>query len=122
MIIMPQPIQMIKQLESLTTAELVEVKKLTEKLIRQSHRRAKSSLKKEIWSMVKERGLRIQDLSLNAERTGDVNKKPKKVFPVKYRNPQKPTETWTGLGKTPLWVRACLQDGMTLEQLLVAKK
>ncbi|OUD16337.1 hypothetical protein TPSD3_00810 [Thioflexithrix psekupsensis] len=113
---------MVKQLQSLTTAELVEVKKLTEKLILQAQKDAKSELKTKIRKMAKERGLRIRDLNLDD--LGDLDKKPKKpkkVFPVKYRNPQDSNQTWTGLGKQPLWVRACLAEGTTLEQLLVPK-
>jgi DNA-binding protein H-NS len=41
-----------------------------------------------------------------------------KVAP-KYRNPAKPSETWSGRGKKPKWVIAQLQAGKTLDDLAV---
>jgi DNA-binding protein H-NS len=41
-----------------------------------------------------------------------------KVAP-KYRNPAKPSETWSGRGKQPKWVIAQLQAGKTLDDLSV---
>lgn len=40
-----------------------------------------------------------------------------KVAP-KYRNPAKPEETWTGRGKSPLWVQA-LKTAGTLDTALI---
>jgi DNA-binding protein H-NS len=41
-----------------------------------------------------------------------------KVLP-KYRNPQKPTETWAGRGKQPLWLRAELRSGKKLDDFRI---
>ena len=30
--------------------------------------------------------------------------------PAKYRNPQNPDETWSGIGRTPKWVQAILEE------------
>ena len=30
--------------------------------------------------------------------------------PAKYRNPQNPDETWSGIGRTPKWVQAILGE------------
>src|SRR4051812_29995743 len=35
------------------------------------------------------------------------------VFP-KYRNPEAPTETWSGRGKQPRWITSQLKSGKTL--------
>lgn len=42
-----------------------------------------------------------------------------KVAP-KYCNPGKSSETWTGRGRQPLWVKALLDDGATLEDLKIS--
>lgn len=34
----------------------------------------------------------------------------------KFRNPEKPYETWTGRGRRPRWLKAELALGRTLEQ------
>lgn len=39
--------------------------------------------------------------------------------PIKYRDPNDASNTWTGRGRKPKWVEAHLQQGMTLEQLSV---
>jgi DNA-binding protein H-NS len=40
------------------------------------------------------------------------------VFP-KYRNPNKPFETWSGRGKQPRWLTAALKTGQTIEQFVI---
>jgi len=37
----------------------------------------------------------------------------------KYQNPDNPTQTWAGRGKTPLWVTRILAGGKSLEDLLI---
>src|ERR1700688_4041998 len=51
--------------------------------------------------------------------TRQVRKYPK-VFP-KYRNPNEPTETWSGRGKQPRWLTAALKAGHTIEEFVISK-
>src|SRR5258707_12295551 len=41
-----------------------------------------------------------------------------KVFP-KFQNPAHPSETWSGRGKKPLWVRELLAAGKTLDDFRI---
>ena len=43
-----------------------------------------------------------------------------KVYP-KYRNPERPAETWSGRGKQPRWVAAQLRSGKQFDDLLIAR-
>ena len=43
----------------------------------------------------------------------------KKAVAPKYRDPANATQTWTGRGKQPHWVRDALAAGKTLEQLAI---
>ena len=43
-----------------------------------------------------------------------------KVRP-KYRNPERPSETWSGRGKQPHWVGAQLRSGKKVDELLIAR-
>lgn len=43
-----------------------------------------------------------------------------KVHP-KYRNPLRPSDTWSGRGKQPLWVGAHLKSGKKIADLLIAR-
>ena len=38
---------------------------------------------------------------------------------TKYLNPENPTQTWSGRGKQPKWVKEALAKGKTLEQLSI---
>jgi len=40
-----------------------------------------------------------------------------KVVAVKYRNPDDPSQTWSGRGKRPQWVVDALAAGKTLDDL-----
>jgi DNA-binding protein H-NS len=41
-----------------------------------------------------------------------------RVFP-KYRNPNEPSETWSGRGKQPRWLTAALKAGHTIEEFVI---
>jgi DNA-binding protein H-NS len=40
------------------------------------------------------------------------------VFP-KYRNPERPSETWAGRGKTPRWLTAQLKSGRRIDDFRI---
>jgi DNA-binding protein H-NS len=42
-----------------------------------------------------------------------------RVFP-KYRNPQEPSETWSGRGKQPRWLAAALKTGHSIEEFVIS--
>ena len=47
-----------------------------------------------------------------------VAKKRTRAKPAaKYRNPNNPSQTWSGRGKKPVWLQALLETGKTLEDL-----
>jgi|SRR5881275_2576752 DNA-binding protein H-NS len=39
----------------------------------------------------------------------------------KYQNPRNPSETWSGRGKQPRWLKAQLRAGKKLDDLLIAR-
>jgi DNA-binding protein H-NS len=44
-----------------------------------------------------------------------------KVLP-KYRNPNRPSETWSGRGKQPRWLTAQLRSGKRIDDFVIAHK
>ncbi|WP_434516642.1 H-NS family nucleoid-associated regulatory protein [Dechloromonas sp. ARDL1] len=81
----------------------------------------------------------IKDFGLTAEECGFKVAAPKKKAskavdkpdgrtapkPAKYRNPNNPNETWTGLGaknKKPVWVQEYLAAGGKIEDCLINPK
>src|SRR3984885_10027238 len=41
-----------------------------------------------------------------------------RVYP-KYRNPDEPSETWSGRGKQPRWLAVALKTGHTIEEFAI---
>lgn len=39
--------------------------------------------------------------------------------PPKFRNPDNPSETWTGRGRQPKWIAAKIAGGVTMESLKI---
>ena len=84
------------------------------------------SLREEVRTILSTRlGAEKQKLELRLARlNGPIDHKQRarrpypKVHP-KYRNPTRPSETWSGRGKQPRWVRAQLRSGMKVRDLLI---
>jgi DNA-binding protein H-NS len=53
-----------------------------------------------------------------------LNGHPRRPYPKvhpKYRNPERPSETWSGRGRQPHWVGAQLRSGKKVDDLLIAR-
>jgi DNA-binding protein H-NS len=61
-----------------------------------------------------ERGEAPQSYNAN----GKARRKYPTVFP-KYRNPQTPSETWSGRGKQPRWLVAAIQSGRKIDDFKI---
>ncbi|MWB78963.1 H-NS histone family protein [Pseudooceanicola sp. 216_PA32_1] len=53
-----------------------------------------------------------------SELTGQSSKS-RKVNPPKYRDPADPTQTWSGRGRQPGWVKQLLDEGKSLDDYLI---
>jgi DNA-binding protein H-NS len=67
---------------------------------------------------------RLAELSLASASESNGNDRPQRRRPYpkvqpKYRNPDRPSETWSGRGKQPRWVSDLLQSGKNIEDLLI---
>jgi len=51
---------------------------------------------------------------------GKARRKYPRVFP-KYRNPQTPSETWSGRGKQPRWLAAAIKTGRKIEDFRIGE-
>jgi DNA-binding protein H-NS len=52
----------------------------------------------------------------------DLARAPRRKYPrvyPKYQNPQEPSETWSGRGKTPRWLVSALKTGHKLEEFAI---
>ena len=89
----------------------------------QNRRRAekRKTLKAQISDMVKAQGLSLNELF---PQPGKAKSQPKgksqtEMPKVKYRNPDNPSQTWSGTGRKPTWIIEALASGKTLEDFTV---
>ena len=89
----------------------------------QNRRRAekRKTLKAQISDLVKAQGLSLSELfpqpgkAKNQPKGNSQTEAPK----VKYRNPDNPSQTWSGTGRKPAWIVEALASGKTLEDFNV---
>jgi DNA-binding protein H-NS len=65
---------------------------------------------------------RLCELRQNGEppirKVGNARRPYPRVFP-KFKNPAVPSETWAGRGKQPLWLRAALKAGRSIDEFRI---
>src|SRR5258707_10698131 len=64
------------------------------------------------------RGIEGADASQSYNANGKARRKYPRVFP-KYRNPQTPSETWSGRGKQPRWLAAAIKTCRKIEDFKI---
>jgi len=77
-------------------------------------------------------GKRLADRSSGVKSAGGKSSRPKSLrtkslrvrrpYPAvvpKYRNPERPSETWAGRGKTPRWLTAQLKSGRRIDDFRI---
>lgn len=98
-------------LNSLTLKELKKLRKDADKAIADFENRKKREALAELEKKAAEMGFSLSDL------TGAA--KVKKSAAPKYRNPSDPEQTWTGRGRTPLWIKALENAGGSRDDALI---
>jgi len=118
----------------LNSLSLQELRKLKEKVEREIGKReaaGKKNLLKRLQQMAADEGLSMEDLLPSAQKpaAAPVKKGPKqraaakgKTSPApKYAHPEDPTITWTGRGRKPVWALNWVNEGKSLDDLLIQK-
>ena len=60
--------------------------------------------------------------SSGAKSSAAKSSTPRRPYPAvvpKYRNPERPSETWAGRGKTPRWMTAQLKSGRRIDDFRI---
>jgi len=79
----------------------------------------KRELEKRLAQLRREKEMRqSESADSQARDTPRERRKYPRVFP-KYRNPNEPTETWSGRGKQPRWLTAALKTGHTIDEFVI---
>lgn len=100
-------------LQALSFVELKDLLAQVQAEIGQREKAEKAEAKSMILELAKAHGLSLDDLFKQAE------SKVKKPVEAKYRHPTDGSQTWSGRGRKPLWVQELLDQGKTLEELVI---
>jgi len=95
----------VKAIKSMTLAELLKAKTKIESAIFQRLDAERRQLSKAM--------TRVETQSArNAKRMKTLSRKPRKArkLPIRFRNPDNPSETWAGRGLRPRWLVAALKS------------
>jgi|SRR4029077_11849363 DNA-binding protein H-NS len=82
------------------------------------HEEVAGMLKKRIIDQKSVLEKRLRDLT----RIGQHARRPYPRVLPKYRNTDRPSETWSGRGKQPRWLTAQLRSGKRIEHFLIAHR
>ncbi|WP_305907163.1 H-NS histone family protein [Methylomarinum sp. Ch1-1] len=104
---------------------MTEYEELSETELQKVIQNAEKALKEKQASKRKEVIAKINELAASIGVTVDIReekekpaRKGKKVAP-KYRNPNDPSQTWTGRGVAPKWMQALLNSGRDKSEFLI---
>lgn len=107
----------------LSKLNLAELKELQVQVSAEMKNREKSDIekaRKDIEAIAKSLGLSLQDLIGAKEAKGDKVRKPTGKVAVQYRNPQDPSQEWTGRGRQPGWIKELLASGKNIQSAKVS--
>lgn len=105
---------MAKALEKMTLEELQAHQREIDAAIRGFEKRRRADAIAELREVARKHGFPLEEL---------VGGKPVKVAPAKgvakYANPADRSQTWTGRGRQPAWVKDTLAQGKPLSSLAI---
>jgi len=114
---------MAVNLKSLSPTELQALINKAQAQMEDARKNLVADVRAKIDAILNGAGLTLDDVyhrrGVKHTKGGKSTLKGSKVAP-KYRNPENPSETWTGRGRSPAWFTAALKKrGVTKETLLV---
>lgn len=95
-------------LESLSRKELEKLRTDVEKTIVKLESRRKDEARRAAEEAARQYGFSLSEI------TGEKRRGAGPVSAPKYRNPANPSQTWTGRGRQPGWIKAAIAAGEDL--------
>lgn len=99
-------------LEKMTLLELLEIQKRLPTLIAYKQDEVRKDVLQKTSHLAAKYGLTLEDLV----------SKGRKRRSVRYTNPADPSQTWSGVGSRPKWVRELIAEGWELAALKVKEE
>jgi DNA-binding protein H-NS len=104
-------------LDEMSLEELVNLKNKANQLIYIKQEEQKLKLLEEFKQRASRMGLSFDEVVVGSGYSARKSKGSK--VPPKYRHPNDPEMTWTGRGRTPLWIVDLIDSGFSLNDLLI---
>ena len=105
-------------LDGRTVSVLAKLQAQIDIRIKEKLAETKVDVKNKILALLSESGFTLSDIFPSASQQKETASPAKKSVRVKYSDGQ---NTWTGRGRTPLWVKSFVESGGTLASLEVLK-
>lgn len=102
---------MTVDLDNYSEKELIDLKAQVEKALSTLASRKRMQARKAAEEAALQHGYSLNEL------VGGKAEKPKNL--PKYRNPEDPTQTWSGRGRQPGWIKQGLADGKQLSDFAI---
>lgn len=98
-------------LDSMSKEELVALRKNVDKALASFEKRQREAALAAAQKAAQEHGFSLDEI-LGKKAAG-------KTSVPKYRNPEDPSQTWTGRGRQPAWYKAAIEAGKSPEELAI---
>lgn len=98
--------------ETMTLEELKKLRKEVDKAIETYEARKMAEVRETLETQAKEMGYSLEEV------VGASKAKKTKRLP-RYRHPEHPSLTWTGMGRKPKWFIEAIEAGMSKEDLKI---
>ena len=111
--------------KNMSLSELRKLQKDIGKALAVHETSEKKKARAVIEAKAKSFGFSLSDLTANPapqpklEKKAKADKKPRKQPRIKYRNKENPEQTWTGMGRRPIWLVIATDAGAKQEDFLV---
>ena len=105
---------MAKAIENMNLDELQAYQKEVEAAIKGYEKKRRAEALAAVRATAKEYGFTLEELT-----GGKATAKSGTKGVAKYANPADPSQTWTGRGRQPNWVKEALAAGKTLESMTI---
>lgn len=110
----------MNELKKMSLAELKSLRKKVDRAIESLEKRERKEALEALKSKAKELGYSFEELVGGAAENEPV--KPatlKRKTPPKYRDPKNPSNTWSGRGRQPKWIKDAIAAGKSKDDFLI---
>lgn len=105
--------------------DLSEIQQLQQQIeelqrkMREAQEEKKHAVIKEMRELIRAFDITPRELGFTVFEGGARRARGMSTVKPKYANPMNPSETWSGRGRTPAWVKELLDQGYTMDDLLI---